>query len=127
MSDPLDEIQTHLFEGNWKIRRRVMFMTLAYIAGTVTYIIWKGSDTALYQQIAISLIAAGTAIIGSYVFGAVWDDSNKRAAMQQTRKGAGVGWPRHHHAGSVRDDCEDAPQHAPSPPKRYPYNNEMKL
>lgn len=126
MNDRLDEIQTKLFEGNWKIRRRVLFLTLAYIAGSVTYIIWQGTDTALYQQIAISMIAAGTAIIGSYVFGAVWDDSNKRAAMQQTRKGPHWGPFRDHHAGSVADDCPDPPTRAPSAPRRYPYNNEMK-
>lgn len=58
----------------WKYRRRVVFATLVYIAAALAYLIVRGADTALNQQIALALVGAGTAVIGSYVFGAVWDD-----------------------------------------------------
>lgn len=87
MSDPAQDLivdpqtQKGLFEGNWKIRRRVMFVTLLYIAFNVSWLIIRGENTTLNQQIALALVGSGTSIIGAYVFGAVWDDSNKRGAL----------------------------------------------
>lgn len=63
---------------NWKFRRRVVFVALFWIALLVMYIIWRGGDSALYRDVAVTLVGAGVAIIGSYVFGAVWDDRSKR-------------------------------------------------
>lgn len=63
---------------NWKFRRRVVFAALIWIAIMVMYIVWRGHDTALYRDISVALIGAAVAIIGSYVFGAVWDDRSKR-------------------------------------------------
>ena len=71
-----------LFETNWRIRRRVMFMALTYIATCITYILIFGQDTAVNQQAILALIAAGVSIIASYVFGAVWDDNNKRSRVE---------------------------------------------
>lgn len=76
-SDP-DRVAYALFEQNWKIRRIVMFLALIYIGGHVSWIIFRGADTAVNQQLGLALVAAGVAIIGSYVFGAVWDDNDKR-------------------------------------------------
>ena len=73
-----------LYDDNWKRRRKVMFLALIYIAVVVLWIVVDGADTALNQQVAIALIAAGTAIIGSYVFGAVWDDNNKRTRIDSS-------------------------------------------
>lgn len=70
-----------LFETNWKVRRRVMFMALLYIAFNISWILLSGVDTAVNQQAVIAFIAAGVSIIGAYVFGAVWDDNNKRERM----------------------------------------------
>jgi hypothetical protein len=64
--------------GSWKQRRRVVFGTLVFIAGELVYFTVWGTDTALHQQIAVALIALAGAVIGSYVFGAVWDDKNAR-------------------------------------------------
>lgn len=63
---------------NWKYRRRVVFGSLVYIATMVVYIVWRGADSSLYRDISVALIGAGVAIIGSYVFGAVWDDRDIR-------------------------------------------------
>lgn len=66
---------------NWRIRRRVMVSILFWAVFNVTWLILYGKDTALHQQIALALIAAIVAIVGSYVFGAVWDDNNKRTTL----------------------------------------------
>lgn len=67
--------------GSWKQRRRVIFLSLIFIGADLGYLSVLATDTVIHQQIAIALIPAGVAIIGSYVFGAVWDDHSIRKAM----------------------------------------------
>ncbi len=55
-----------------------MFTTLLWLMANVQYILIYGADTALNTQLGIAMMGAIAAIIGSYVFGAVWDDSNTR-------------------------------------------------
>jgi hypothetical protein len=69
---------------NWNKRRKVLFASLIFIAINVQYLIVWGVDDGLRQNIAIALVSAGVAIIGSYVFGAVWDDNNKRSTLAAT-------------------------------------------
>ncbi|MBS7697863.1 MULTISPECIES: hypothetical protein [unclassified Chelatococcus] len=70
-------------KDNWKIRRRVVFGALGYIAIMLAFIVLVGTDSALFGQVAVGLIGAAVAIIGSYVFGAVWDDNGKRRLMAE--------------------------------------------
>lgn len=63
--------------GTWKNRRRVIFSTLLYCAGMVGYLAIRGEDTSLNGDIASGLIILAGTVIGSYVFGAVWDDYRK--------------------------------------------------
>ncbi|CAH1657371.1 hypothetical protein CHELA1G11_11260 [Hyphomicrobiales bacterium] len=70
-------------KDNWKIRRWVVFIWLTFSAVLISFIVFTGTDTALNQQSVIALIASSTAIIGSYVFGAVWDDNGKRRLMAE--------------------------------------------
>lgn len=62
----------------WKRRRRVIFATLAFCAAEVAYLTIWGTDTGLNNTIVTSLILLAGSVIGSYVFGAVWDDANAR-------------------------------------------------
>jgi H+/Cl- antiporter ClcA len=55
-----------------------MFVTLAWLVLNVQYIIVYGTDTSLNQQVAIAMLGVIAAIIGSYVFGAVWEDNHTR-------------------------------------------------
>jgi hypothetical protein len=66
---------------SWKVRRKVLFASLLFIAVDVQYLLLFGKDDGLRQNLAMALVGAGVAIIGSYVFGAVWDDNNKRTTM----------------------------------------------
>lgn len=73
--------------GTWKNRRRVIFSTLMYCAGSITYLLGWGQDTGLHQDIASGLILLVASVIGSYVFGAVWDDS-RQIGTSTTSRGA---------------------------------------
>lgn len=66
--------------GRWKVRRRIVVMTLSFCAGCVLYLMLKGSDTELHQAIANGLILLSGSVIGSYVFGATWDDKNDKSS-----------------------------------------------
>lgn len=88
VTSPLTDQQTRkvvkdLLEDGWPIRRRVMFGALLFIAGNVQYLAVWGNDTALNSTIATNLLWVGGGIIGAYVFGAVWDDMNRRDTMLQ--------------------------------------------
>lgn len=61
---------------SWKHRRRVVFGALFFCAGAIGYLIGAGDDTVLHRAIAEGLVMLAAGIIGSYVFGAAWDDRN---------------------------------------------------
>lgn len=63
---------------NWPIRRKWMLSVLLWAVGNAQYIIVWGDDTVLNQSALYALLALIAGIIGSYVFGAVWDDNDKR-------------------------------------------------
>lgn len=50
-----------------------MDLALSFIATWISYILYQGTDSVLYQQALYVLGGGGVGIIGSYVFGAVWD------------------------------------------------------
>jgi len=75
------KVMNELLVDGWPIRRRVMFLSLLFCAGNVQYLLIFGEDTSLNKEIATTLLWAAAAIIGSYVFGAVWDDMNRRDTM----------------------------------------------
>lgn len=68
---------------SWKHRRRIVYAALIYCAVALAYIIYDGTDTALYAQVALGLLGLAATIIGTYVFGAVWDDKNVMAARTE--------------------------------------------
>lgn len=62
---------------NWQKRRRWMVLILSWMLANAQYLIVWGNDTALHQNALVTLLGAIVAVLGSYVFGAVWDDRNK--------------------------------------------------
>lgn len=70
---------------SWKLRRRIIYGTLFFCAGEVLYLTVWGSDTDLHSTIANGLILLAASVIGSYVFGAVWDDRNYMAMTKKTK------------------------------------------
>lgn len=58
---------------DWKVRRSIIILALLFCAFNITYTnIWGDGDVS----IANNLIYAALGIIGTYVFGAAWDDKN---------------------------------------------------
>ena len=60
----------------WKIRRRIVNLTLAFCAVGIAYLIFYGNDTRLHETIANGLMVLAGSTIGSYIFGSTWDDKN---------------------------------------------------
>lgn len=64
-------------KGSWKIRRKIIFGTLFFCAFCVTWVLFKGADTETERVIVSSSFALAGGVIGSYIFGAVWDDKHR--------------------------------------------------
>ena len=52
----------------------------------ISYVLWRGDDTALYAQAVLALVSAGVGLIGSYIFGAVWDYKVYADALKAGKK-----------------------------------------
>lgn len=61
---------------SWKMRRRAVFGTLIFCAGIITYIVFFGSEKAVYETAVFSAFGLMGAIIASYIGGAVWEDTS---------------------------------------------------
>ncbi len=70
------------YRPTWKNRRRVIFGSLVFCAGVIGYLAGWGADTAVNETIAMGVLILAAAVIGSYVFGAVWDDKNVLANIR---------------------------------------------
>lgn len=66
----------HMGSADWAVRRRIIILSLFWIAAIVSYLAVWGRPIALSDTIAMNLILLFGGIIGSYVFGAVWDKKN---------------------------------------------------
>jgi hypothetical protein len=60
----------------WKIRRRIIFGTLFFCAFCVLWIMIRGTGRSVEEVIVMCSFGLAASVIGAYVFGAVWDDSN---------------------------------------------------
>lgn len=61
---------------SWRIRRRVVVLTLGFCASCIVWLLGWGADTRLNETIAQGLMILAGSVIGAYVFGAAWDDAN---------------------------------------------------
>ena len=63
-------------QRQWKYRRRIIFLALAFCAGATAWCLTGRVDTELAETAILALCGLSGSIIGSYVFGAAWDDRN---------------------------------------------------
>jgi hypothetical protein len=67
---------------SWKIRRRIIVATLIFCALVVIALtgatMFLGVDTALAGTIALGCFGLAGSTVGSYIFGAAWDDKNHK-------------------------------------------------
>lgn len=77
----------HSFTAPWRIRRAYVLAVMLYCGALIGYLAIFGEDTELNRVIItnLSLVAGGT--LGSYIFGAAWDDKNQRDAELRSRDG----------------------------------------
>jgi hypothetical protein len=63
--------------ASWTIRRRIVVITLGWCGTMVTYLAIWGRPISLSETAVNGCLLLMASVIGSYVFGAVWDDKNQ--------------------------------------------------
>lgn len=79
------------FRPSWRYRRGLVFAVSAFCAMVIAYLTARGQDTRLAESIASGAFLLLGTVVGSYVFGAAWDDKNVMAheSGRERRSGAG--------------------------------------
>lgn len=67
----------HGFRSSWTIRRRIIIAVLLWCGGMVTYLSVFGRPISLSETTVNGCLLLMASVIGSYVFGAVWDDKGQ--------------------------------------------------
>lgn len=62
------------FRSSWTMRRRIIISVLVWCGAMVTYLSILGRPIQLSETAVNGLLLLMASVIGSYVFGAVWDD-----------------------------------------------------
>jgi hypothetical protein len=62
------------FRSSWTMRRRIIIIVLVWCGAMVTYLSILGRPIQLSETAVNGLLLLMASVIGSYVFGAVWDD-----------------------------------------------------
>jgi hypothetical protein len=62
------------FRSSWTMRRRIIIIVLVWCGVMVTYLAILGRPIQLSETAVNGLLLLMASVIGSYVFGAVWDD-----------------------------------------------------
>lgn len=64
--------------GSWRIRRRFMFACTLFCMLTVAYVLHYEMDSRPAETAITMAFITIASIVGSYVFGATWDDHSAR-------------------------------------------------
>lgn len=89
----------------WKYRRRIVILTLLFCAMGIAWLTFRGADTRLNETLALGYFGLAGAVIGAYVFGAVWHDTSLMS--RPPRRGRGMAFdPRETEAGDDTDAAE---------------------
>ena len=57
----------------WRNRNRMAWMTLAFCAGVIVYVVWRDSGSGVHEAVATMLIGLAGSVIGVYVAGAAYE------------------------------------------------------
>lgn len=63
--------------GTWRVRRRYLFWNTLFNMAVIIYCLYKNNDTKIADTAVTMAFVALISSLGSYVFGAVWDDDNR--------------------------------------------------
>ena len=65
----------------WNFRRKLVLTTLSFCGGMVGYItVYGHTNEVIGSTIVGGCFTLATAVIGSYIFGAVWNDKRENNA-----------------------------------------------
>jgi len=67
--------------------------TLIFCAAEIAWLTGWGHDTDLHETIANGILILAGSVIGTYVFGAVWDDRNVLALGARPHRRRGPDYP----------------------------------
>jgi hypothetical protein len=62
----------------WTVRRRLIIVVSAFCMLTVAYCLWHRLDSKVAEAAVTMAFTTLMGIVGSYVFGAAWEDKGKR-------------------------------------------------
>jgi hypothetical protein len=68
-------------KDSWRIRRRFMFVTTAFSASVIAYVLGTGLDTRPAETAVTMAFVQIVLTVGSYVFAAAWEDISGHATM----------------------------------------------
>lgn len=80
-------------QSSWAIRRRFMFAVVGFCMLTVGYCLFRNLDTRVAEAAVTFAFITIAAIVGSYVFGAAWEDISKVRLEPQPYTGGMYGAP----------------------------------
>ena len=63
---------------SWKHRRRLVFLVIVFCLFGIGYLVFFGSDIRLHETALSGFFSLLGAVCLGYVFGAIWDDKNKK-------------------------------------------------
>lgn len=75
--------------GSWRTRRLFMFAVTAFSMGTIAYILYRDMDSRVADTAVTMAFFTLISTVGSYVFGAAWQDVN---TIRQRGGGYGGGY-----------------------------------
>lgn len=75
---------------HWRVRRRIVILVLLWCAGMVTYLSVWGRPISLSEATVNGVLLLMASTLGSYVFGAVWDN---KVGAGRPDPGIPEGWP----------------------------------
>lgn len=89
MSERGDDPRLAGLETSWRLRRRAVWLTVAFCMAGLTYLTVAGRhDSRLHETIAASLAMLLGSVVMAYIAGATYDDRSRRqtwASWESTR------------------------------------------
>jgi len=67
---------------SWKVRRRLVIATLLFSAFCILWVMFSKDTRPVAEIIVMTMVGLFGSTLGSYIFGAVWDDNNYMKALK---------------------------------------------
>ncbi|TIT40202.1 MAG: hypothetical protein E5W76_17230 [Mesorhizobium sp.] len=75
---------TGAFSKPWNVRRKMAIAVIVWGCGLITYLALFGKPDSLREAIANSVALLVASTVGSFIFGATWDNASERRAEVDT-------------------------------------------